>query len=281
MPDHVTASMVLYNNGEAMVAGAVGSILESSLVDRLYVVDNSPNKSNMSIMSNDRVDYIHTENNSGYGPGHNIAMRLVLNGESKYHIVANPDIVASGEVIESLNGFMDFNSDVGLVMPKVLYPDGSIQYLCKLLPSPYMMLIRRLLPFKKLRQKRNQVYEMRFTDYERTMDVPCLSGCFMFLRTDVLRNAGLFDERYFMYFEDVDLCRRIRNYSRLVYFSEAGIFHNYSKGSYKNGKLFMHHIASAVRYFNKWGWVFDSERKRINQETLDALGYKNARQGKI
>lgn len=274
MFERVTVSMVLYNNSEAIVTRAVGSILESSLIYKLYIVDNSLNKSNLPIMSNDKVVYIHTEMNSGYGAGHNVAMSLALEGKSKYHIVANPDITVGHEVIKSLKGFMDSNSDVGLVAPKILFPDGSTQCLCKLLPGPFMMLVRRFLPFKKFIEKKNHVYEMRFTGYEKTTDVPCLSGCFMFLRTDVLRNSGLFDERYFMYFEDVDLCRRIRSFSRLVYFPEASMTHDYCKGSYKNRKLLIYHIASAIKYFNKWGWVFDSERKRINQESLDALGHK-------
>jgi len=107
------------------------------------------------------------------------------------------------------------------------------------------------------------------------MQVPSLSGCFMLLRTEVLKVVGGFDERFFMYCEDFDLCRRIGQVSKTIYYPDVSVIHNYEKGSYKNSKLLRYHIQSSVKYFNKWGWFFDKERRRINNDTLDRLGYKN------
>lgn len=106
------------------------------------------------------------------------------------------------------------------------------------------------------------------------MEVPYLSGCFMFIRTKVLEKVGLFDERFFMYLEDTDLSRRIHKISKTIYYPYVHIYHEYGKGSYKNLKLLKYHIDSAIKYFNKWGWFFDKERDFINKTTLKKLKYK-------
>ena len=157
------------------------------------------------------------------------------------------------------------NPQVGLVMPKILNPDGTIQHLCKLLPTPANLITRRFLKFHKPGVKRNNhKYELRFTSYDQIMDVPFLSGCFMFLRTDTLKEVGLFDERLFMYVEDTDLTRRIHRNYRTVFYPNASVYHHYAKGSYKSLKLTFYNIISAIIYFNKYGWFWDREREEIN-----------------
>ena len=111
------------------------------------------------------------------------------------------------------------------------------------------------------------LYELRHLDLSVVREVPCLSGCFMFLRSKVLREVGFFDERYFMYMEDVDLCRRIGAKYQTVFYPDVAITHGYAKGSYTNGTLLGYHVRSAVRYFRKWGWIFDSQRGQLNQKT--------------
>ncbi len=115
------------------------------------------------------------------------------------------------------------------------------------------------------------MYEFRFTGYGKIIYVPYLSGCFMFFRTEALKQAGLFDERFFMYLEDVDLSRRIHKHYRTVYYPEISVFHQYEKGSYKNSKLLKYHLQSAIKYFNKWGYFFDKDRQEINKKILKKL----------
>ena len=92
----------------------------------------------------------------------------------------------------------------------------------------------------------------------------------MAFRCSVLEKTGIFDERFFMYPEDIDITRRIFSAGyRTVYYPEAEIIHNHMQGSYHNFRLFMIHIVNMIRYFNKWGWLFDGERKRINQKILE------------
>jgi hypothetical protein len=163
---------------------------------------------------------------------------------------------------------MNQNPNAGLCMPKVLYPDGRLQPLCKLLPSPSILFLRRFLFFlHKLLDRHNYYYELHFSGYNKVMDVPFLSGCFMFLRMDALRKVGLFDERIFLYTEDVDLSRRIHKHFRTVFVPHVTIYHYHQRGSYRSTRLLLHNIRSAVKYFNKWGWI-DEEREIINQNAL-------------
>lgn len=128
---------------------------------------------------------------------------------------------------------------------------------------------RRFLPFYSSWSNRlNHWYEMHFSGYDKIMEVPFLSGCFMFLRTASLREVGLFDERIFLYTEDTDLTRRIHRKYRTLFYPEAVIYHYHQRGSYRNLVKCGHHIVSAIKYFNKWGWFNDRERASINERIL-------------
>lgn len=268
----IVASIVVFKNDKAVLRKTVDSFLRTDLKVNLLVIDNSPTDDLRGICARENVEYIFNNNNLGFGAGHNIAIRKML-GRTKYSLILNPDVYFEKGVLEKLISFMAENEEVGLVIPKVLYPDGSLQYLCRLLPTPYDLLLRKinirilspLLNPQKIR------YELKFADYNKLMHVPYLSGCFMFIRSEVFKKVGIFDERFFIYFEDVDLSRRINQSYRNVYFPQATIYHGYERGSSKNIELFRQHILSAIRYFNKWGWFFDRERKLINKQVLKNL----------
>jgi GT2 family glycosyltransferase len=83
--------------------------------------------------------------------------------------------------------------------------------------------------------------------------------------------TGFYDERFFMYFEDFDLSRRINKLYKTVYYSDVHVFHEYERGAQKSLILFKIFIQSAIKYFNKWGWFFDNERRAINKATLKNL----------
>jgi GT2 family glycosyltransferase len=162
---------------------------------------------------------------------------------------------------------MELNESAGLVMPRVLYPDGSLQKLCKRLPTPFDILARRMFPksLRRLFLSQINAFELSDMDMSKVLSVPYLSGCFMLLRKKALRDVGMFDERFFMYFEDLDLTRRIRQRYETVYYPRATIIHRHEKGSYKSIKLLFCGIHSAVQYFNKWGWFSDPERDQMNR----------------
>lgn len=265
----LSVSIVRYNQSFDELKTLVDRFYGSQLNYWIYMVDNSsvPYSPEEVRKFGDKFTYIFVGRNVGYGSGHNLALKKILD-ISKYHLVVNPDIVFEQNILSNIYSYMEEHSDVGSLMPKVLNEDGSIQRLCKLLPSPLDLFGRRFLSATPWTKSRNAKYELHNFDYKRVLDTPCLSGCFMFIRVSVLKKVGFFDTRYFMYLEDYDLVRRINRFSRTIFYPDVSIIHGHEKASYKSEKLFRIHISSAIKYFNKWGWLFDGEKKLLNKRIL-------------
>ena len=271
----LSASIVLYQTNLTPLKKVIDSYFAcKSEALQLFLIDNSPTdvlKSVVTMYPDKEIHYIFNNENMGYGKAHNIAIKKSMEQGLPYHIVLNPDIVIQEGALEKLTFYMNEHPEVGNIMPKIIYPNGQLQYLCKLLPSPIDLIFRRFIPFKKWRDKINQKYELHSFRYDKKINIPNLSGCFMFLRTKALEKVGLFDENIFMYLEDIDLNRRIHRAYKTIFFPEAVVVHEYQKASYKNIKLLKVHIKSAIYYFNKYGWFFDKERKIINAQTLQEI----------
>jgi GT2 family glycosyltransferase len=107
-------------------------------------------------------------------------------------------------------------------------------------------------------------FELCDMDMSKVLSVPYLSGCFMLLRKKAIQEVGFFDERFFMYFEDLDLTRRIHERYDTLYYPYATIVHRHEMGSYKSVRLLLYGIQSGIMYFNKWGWVWDQQRDLVN-----------------
>jgi GT2 family glycosyltransferase len=258
----LTGSIVAYNNDPKVLSKAIESFLNTSLSEKLYLVDNSSNDSLRSLCTDPRCEYIHNNENLGFGKAHNIALRKTMD-MAKYHLVLNPDVYFESGTIERLIEFVEKDQSIGLVIPKVLDLNSNIQHVCKRLPSPFDLIIRRITPdfFNRLFSRRLNWYEMRDMDYNKPFEAPSLSGCFMLFKTQALKEVGIFDERFFMYMEDIDISRRVHKKFKTMYDPERHIFHSHARESYRLNKLFFIHALSAIKYFNKWGWIFDKDRK--------------------
>ena len=265
MSHQLVISIVAYKNDPQEIKNVLASALITSLKVKLILVDNSPTDDLRVLCSDDRVEYVFNGKNLGFGGGHNSALRR---SSGEYHLVLNPDVTFGEGVLERLYNFMNSNPSVGLLMPKVLNLDGSIQHLCRRVPTPLDLIARRFLPasFKAIIRKRLDWHELKDCSYDQTMDVPCLSGCFMFIRNSILSGSGLFDQRFFMYLEDVDLSRRIHSISRTIYFPHVEVIHGFKKASYKHASHLFQHVKSTILYFNKWGWFFDPVRNQANRD---------------
>lgn len=265
----IMASIVTYNNNFDDLKAAINSFLETDLDIKLFISDNSETDKIKQLCSDSRVEYIFNNCNNGFGYAHNIAIKKSEELGSKYHLVINPDIYYEKGNLEKMIEFMDKNEEVGLMMPKILYPNGEIQYVCKLLPTPFNLFSRGFLPNWNWVKKINDNYEMRFTNYDKVMEVPYISGCFMVFRTKVFSEIGYFDDNIFMYLEETDISRRIiKQGYKTVMNPETIVYHKWEKGTHKNKKLRNVTIKSSIYYFNKYGWFFDRERKEINQKLL-------------
>lgn len=270
---HLTCSIVLYHNDEAEIKKAINSLLQSSLSIKLFLVDNSKTDELKKLADAKNIEYIFNNENAGFGKAHNTALLKAV-PLSSYHLILNPDIAFSTGVLEDIHAFMEKNKQVGQLLPKVFYDNGDLQKLCHLLPRPFDLLGRRFFNGHGWAKKLNDKYELKGFNYDQCVNIPNLSGCFMFMRNAVLQKTKYFDERYFMYLEDVDLTRRVHAVSETIFYPYVDIIHKYEKESYSNPVLLRYHINSAIRYFNKWGWLIDKERSRINNAALERLQLK-------
>lgn len=261
----LTASFVLFRTPVDEIARAVAQVLNSVPDARILLVDNSPEANELPPLDCERVTTIRPGANIGYGSGHNLA--FAQSADSDYHAALNTDLTYGPEVLPALLQFMDTRPDVGLTMPRVCYPDGSIQHLCRLLPHPLDIFGRGFLAGTRWVERRNDAYEFRKWDYANEKEFPFLSGCFMMLRRSVITEIGGFDERFFMYGEDVDLSRRINQRHRTIFFPHVTVLHEYrsQRGGFRRT---MTKIINLSRYFNKWGWLNDRERDLINARTI-------------
>lgn len=190
--------------------------------------------------------------NTGFGAGHNLAIE---SSRSQYNLVLNPDIVLQKNTLNTLIRYLDEHKEVGCVCPKIIYPQGKVQYLCRRYPDLFTLILRRM-PYtlQKLFIRRLNHYLMKDKDYEHAFEAPSVSGSFMLMRREVITRVGLFDTNFFLYFEDMDLCRRISNVSRILYYPSAVAVHDWKGGSQRSFRLTLIHLQSMISYFNKWGW---------------------------
>ena len=271
----ITASIVLYNTPEPQLMRLLDCLENSSVRVQTYLVDNSPIPTDLQCFHWPTITYFKAERNRGYGAGHNIVLRQILNS-AEYHFVLNPDIYFGPTELYKMVKFMDQDPEIGQLMPRVIYPDGNLQYLCKLLPTPADLFLRRFAfgLLKEMATERMHRFELRHSNYDKVMDVPYLSGCFMLFRTSALRQIGLFDERFFMYPEDIDITRRMHAEYRTVFSPDAVVVHDHARESYKSIRAFWIHLYNMAKYFTKWGWFWDEQRVRFNRELLREIDWQ-------
>jgi GT2 family glycosyltransferase len=252
----VSGSLVVYKNDPAMLEQLLDSFHHIPLKTNLVVIDNSPTPDLKAIFNKDSsVHYYHMSGiNHGFSKAHNIAFSKTRS--SRYHLVLNPDIYFDGQIVLDLVKFMEENLSVGLVQPKILFPDGRLQYLCKRNPTILALFLRRFAPksLDLLVKNYNDWYEMRESGYNKIMDVPYLSGCFMLFRKAYLDEIGYFDENIFMYLEDADITIRMAQNYRSVFYPYVSIYHHWARGSHHSLRLTLITIQSAIYFFNKYGW---------------------------
>lgn len=259
----LNVSIVTYHTDPDELRRCLAS-LGSPCVNRIYIIDNSRSESTRLITeSHGNVTYIPNDN-TGYGAGHNIALRRTIeSGEAAYHLVVNSDVRFDPEILPRMLAEMEKFPGVGQMHPKVLNPDGSMQWTVRRLPTPLDLLGRRFLP-RPLMRRRDDRYLLKHIDHTEPFNVPYHQGSFMLLRVEALKRVGLFDERFFMYPEDIDLTRRIHRHYVTLYWPYAEVIHDHRAQSYASWRMLRIHLVNMARYFCKWGWFIDPERRRLN-----------------
>lgn len=270
----INISIVIYKT-DFNELDSILSCCNSQEVNKIYIIDNSPENNiedYINKKNNTKIIYAFNPSNPGYGASHNHAIKFSLSQNIKYHLVINSDIKFESRILKMMREFMDKNNDVGLLTPKILNENGSLQFSCRLLPTPIDMLQRAF--SKLIISKRESKYLLKHFDHEKSFFCSYASGCFMFLRLSTIEEVGLFDERYFLYPEDIDLSRRISKLKLVLFYPKFVITHSHREESKKNLKMFFIHVIEICKYFNKWGWFNDEDRKILNNKVINQFSSK-------
>lgn len=245
-----TGCIVTYNNIEK-IGETVSSLLENTKGTdfTLFVVDNASSDGTPEFLERSfpEITLIRNKVNVGFGAGHNTVLPML---DSKYHFVINPDITLGDDVVSAMCRFMEKNENTALLSPKICFPDGSEQLLGRRRPNPVYILASRMRG--KATEKILRHYAMADKDLSKPFRIYNASGCFIGMRTDKFKAVGGFDEKFFLYFEDCDLTRRIEKHGDCLYFPYSTVYHAWSRGSSVSRSLLKIHIKSMLRYYRKW-----------------------------
>ena len=130
----LNVSIVLYRPNWQQISELTNCLLLSKHINHIYWIDNSP-IANIPPSLGTRITYHHNPKNIGYGAAHNIAIRESIYDNIPYHLVINPDIILTPDALDQMLYFINSHPEIGSLMPKVIYPNGELQFLCKLLPT--------------------------------------------------------------------------------------------------------------------------------------------------
>lgn len=275
----ITASIAVHCTPKSQLIQAAECCTHSAAC--IFIIDNSPDDSLRATVESlpfrERVVYRHIENR-GFGNAHNAAIDMAREAGSFYHLVMNPDvwwdtaIDPVAPLIERMKA-----TGAGLAAPRIVYPDGRLQATVRLLPTPLDLIARRFLP-SFLLKRRMRRYTLEDIDHTREFPAAYLQGSFMLFDMEALRETGGFDERFFMYPEDIDISRRMYVCRGAIYSPVATVVHEHAAASRHSMKMLRIHILNMIKYFNKWGWWTDTERRSINRELLDKMPKIGGRQ---
>ncbi len=245
------------------------------------VVDNCSTDKSAEMVARDfpEVTLIRAPANNGYSAGNNLGLRAFGfpdHPQARFAMLLNPDTVVPADALRSMVAFADANPDAGVVGPRLLLPDGTLDKACRRsFPTPEVSFYR-LTGLSKLfpRSRRFGRYNMTFLDEQMQADVDSVVGACMLVRADAIERAGLLDEQFFMYGEDLDWCLRIkslplpdpprkgegvRNY-RVVYFPGVIVHHVKRAASRKSKK--------AQYEFQRAMWLFYRKHYRDHTNAL-------------
>lgn len=260
----LSISLVIYKENFNAIKACVQSLITFMPRDidyQIIIVDNSAEQKNNASdielhcanhFPHQPILYILSPKNGGYGYGHNQAIFLSL---ADYHLIINGDVIVMPETLKKGLEFMQENPSVGMLVPDIYDIAGNRIYLCRQNPKLWIGFLRRFAPtwLKKCFVKQLNKFEMRDQDYDQPIfNLTNPTGCFMFCRLPILKSINGFDEKFFLYYEDADLGRRLAKLSKITYVPSVKIIHAWKRGAYHDRHLSYIAIKSACYYAWKW-----------------------------
>ena len=249
-------SLVIVNwNTKDLVLKCIKSAIDTggAYAQEIIVVDNASGDDSVEAIKRDYPDVIviRNEENCGFARANNIG---IGKSKSRYVCLVNSDVQVLGRTIGYLIDYMDQNPRVGIAGPKILWPDMTLQDSCRKFPTLWTKLcetvaLNRLFPNSSVFSGEH----MQFFAHDRIMKVDSLAGCFMMIRKTALKEVGLFDEEYFIYSEETDLCKRCSAHGwDIEFLPEVCVVHHHAASTAKDPVRFaVEQQRSLLKYWRK------------------------------
>ncbi|EKD47762.1 MAG: Glycosyltransferase/rhamnosyltransferase [uncultured bacterium] len=227
----------------------------------IIVVDNNSSDESLHYLekahNEGTITLIKSQKNLGYGRANNLAAK---NAKGEYILIMNEDITVEKDTLQKMVDFMDRHKDIGILAPKLIYHSGHTQESCRRFMTFWDLVVKRtplryVQPFKK----RYENYLMKDFDHNKTQEVDLLVGAFLLMSKKVFDEVDGFDERFFLFLEDFDLCRKVKKHGyKIIYYPEVEAVHYHKRlsegsifGQLTKG-IFWIHVLSSLKYFWKW-----------------------------
>lgn len=260
----LSACIVLYHSGMRALH-TVQYFQESDIELELHVVDHSPGGTLGMHMQWQcpGIQYYPQPRNLGFASGHNI---VIPNLKSQYHLICHPDVTFDETLLSNMVAYMEHNPDCVILSPKVVNEKGEEQFMPRRAPTLRFLVGNALArwggPFKRWHEQ----YTLAGAVIDTPTSVETACGCFLLIRTEVLRCLKGFNPEYFLAHGDSDLCRRARELGAVVYHPEMIVTHDRQS---KPGTLpaSLRRMRDALRYLHKWGWRSRAPRQSVHGNT--------------
>lgn len=216
----------------------------------VIVVDNASGDDSLTRLKdyfNDEVKFIASGENRGFAAGNNLALKDV---NSDYVLLLNSDTVVWENTLENIYNYMENHPDVGACGCRVRFESGELDKACKrTFPNVKNSFFRLFhIPTKS----KDDNYNLTNLPDDEVYEIDCLTGAFMFMRNDALKQAGILDETFFMYGEDIDLCYRIKKAGwKIVYYGKSSITHLKGASSKKQKNKLIYEFYRAMYIYYK------------------------------
>ena len=235
-----------------LTRNTINSIFEYSypFSYEILVVDNASSDDSLSKLQDyfkDKVTFIASKENNGFAAGNNQALRVA---KGRYVLLLNSDTIVWENTLENIYNYMEKHTDVGASGCRVLLENGDLDKACKRSFPNVKNSFFRL--FHIPTNSKDDNYNLDGLPDDEIYEIDCLTGAFMFMRAEALNEAGLLDETFFMYGEDIDLCYRIKKAGwKIIYYGESKITHLKGASSKKQKNKLIYEFYRAMYIYYK------------------------------
>ena len=265
----LSISIVVFELNESLLRKCLDSLLvaianakEENLLRNvmLTIIDNGNNEASIRLVLDElklpsyvEPRLVSGQGNVGYGVAHNLA---IMTSDKAFHLILNPDVILTRTSLTEILRFTLNHPEVCMIAPHGETPSQNNAHLCKRYPSVLALFVRGFAPgfARNLFANHLRHYEYHDLDHSApTLGIELISGCCMFARTSALKAVGGFDPRYFLYFEDFDLSKKMSQIGKIAYLPDARIIHYGGETANKGWQHVFYFCRSAFRFYRTHG----------------------------